>query len=143
MRIRVRVIDKLVELEGDEKALRSWAKPLIEQATLPVPEGRVALEGEVFGRPMCFWVKPHWVKPFLLRFTTPGVKRVKNSECKDCGEKKLPKRAADEVVAKRREICFSCDKFTYNDGWRYCVECGCNLEQKELMANAPCPLGKW
>lgn len=48
---------------------------------------------------------------------------------------------SDEVQDYRFDICKPCD--AYATGSNTCMDCGCNLEIKIMLASEQCPRKKW
>ena len=42
-------------------------------------------------------------------------------------------------VQERKDICANCPRLKAN----FCMECGCFIPLKAILATAKCPLGKW
>lgn len=47
--------------------------------------------------------------------------------------------ASDSVIAERRELCESCDRWFHGR----CKDCGCYTYAKTQLTREKCPLGKW
>lgn len=55
------------------------------------------------------------------------------------------KKAEDEVVQARKEICAGCEFWNQKafGGTGRCMKCGCSTWAKLRMATEKCPIGKW